>query len=173
METDPFWDIKYPERTEWQFGVGIKREGKIQYEFWVIPINKTDRQHLHPGSVRYGVISTLALSRHRCGVTLFYRNSLAFAVEVIHQFGANVIECQLATGDRRWYIVGCYLVPGDGATIWDMEVAMAELQSGTDLIVAGDLNVDVRRTGRKGRGEEIAATVEMAGLEYILAHFLP
>ena len=29
----------------------------------------------------------------------------------------KLIACHMATGKRRWYIVGCYLVMGDGTTI--------------------------------------------------------
>ena len=38
-------------------------------------------------------------------------DSPAFAVEAIHQFNANVIAFNITTGDRRWYILGCYLAP--------------------------------------------------------------
>ena len=50
----------------------------------------------------YRVVATPALSRHQGGVTIFYRDSPVFAVEKIRQFGANVIACQLATGERLW-----------------------------------------------------------------------
>ena len=36
--------------------------------------------------------------RHRGGVALLYQDSPNFAVEVIRQFGANFVMCQLATG---------------------------------------------------------------------------
>ena len=58
-------------------------------------------------SDRYKVFATPAPIRHWGGVVLFYRDSPTFTVEAIHQFGANVIACQLATGERRWYIVRC------------------------------------------------------------------
>ena len=58
---------------------------------------------------------------------------------------------QMATGKRRWYIVGCYLVPGDGTTIKDIEAAMAEYPRGADLIVAGDLNVELGKAGSRVR----------------------
>ena len=50
---------------------------------------------------------------------------------------------------------------------------MAERPRGTELIVTGDLNLDMERTGGWGRDEEIADAVATAGLEDILAHFLP
>ena len=92
---------------------------------------------------------------------------------MIRQFGVNVIARQLAMGERRCYIVGCYLAPGDGATIRDVEVALSEWPRETDMIVAGDLNVDLERPGGRGRDEEITAVVATAGLEDLLEHFLP
>ena len=56
-------------------------------------------------SAGYKVVAMPSPSQRRGSVALFYWDSSAFAVEAIHQFGANVIVCQLATGERRWYIV--------------------------------------------------------------------
>ena len=56
-------------------------------------------------SYGYRVVATSETSRHRGGVTLFYWDSPTFAVEDIGQFGANFITYQLASGDRRCYIV--------------------------------------------------------------------
>ena len=51
-------------------------------------------------SAGYKVNVTSSPSRHRGSVALFYWDSPAFAVEVIRQFGVNVIMCQLVTGER-------------------------------------------------------------------------
>ena len=71
----------------------------------------------------------------------------ALVFKAIRQFGANVIACQMATGERRWYIVGFYLAPGNNTMIWYVEAAMVEWPRGADLIFAGDINVDLERTG--------------------------
>ena len=63
------------------------------------------------GSAGYSVVATDAPSRHRGGVAIFYCPSTHFAVEAVQKFGPNVIEFQIATGARRWYIVGCLLAP--------------------------------------------------------------
>ena len=76
-----------------------------------------------------------------------YRDLPNFAFEAIRQFGANVIVCQLPTGDLRWYIVRCYLAPGYEVTIWGVEAEMTKRPREAELIVAGDFNVDL-----KGRG---------------------
>ena len=57
------------------------------------------------GSFGYSVIATDAPSRHRGGVALFYRSEPHFMVEAVEKFGPNVLDFQLATGARRWYIV--------------------------------------------------------------------
>ena len=101
------------------------------------------------------------------------RDSPTFAVEAIRQFNANVIACHLTTGDRRWYIVGCYLSPFDNTTIRYVEAAMVDRPRGAELIFAGDLNVDLERTSGQGLDEEIAVAVATVGLEDISAHFLP
>ena len=59
----------------------------------------------------YSVVATFAPIQHRGGVDVFYRPSPLFAVEAVRQFGPNVVSFQLATGARRWYIIGCYLSP--------------------------------------------------------------
>ena len=82
------------------------------------------------GSAGYRVVATLAPSRHRGGFTILYWDSPNFAVKAIHQFGVNIIACELVTKEWCWYILGCYLAPGDGVTIWNMEAAMAERPGG-------------------------------------------
>ena len=69
----------------------------------------------------------------------------ALVFKAIRQFGANVIACQMATGERRWYIVGFYLAPGNNTTIRYVEAAMAERPRGVELIVAGDFSVDLEK----------------------------
>ena len=95
----------------------------------------------------YKVLATSVPIRHRSGIALFYRDSPAFSVEEIFQFGTNFITCQLATRERRWYIFGCYLAPGDDTTIRDVEEAMVERPRGTYLIVADNFNVGLEKTG--------------------------
>ena len=74
--------------------VGVFRETKLTDDIYT------------QGSDVYKVVATLAPSRNRGGVPLFYQESPAFAFEVIRQFGANIITCQLETGEWIWYIVG-------------------------------------------------------------------
>ena len=57
----------------------------------------------------------------------------------------------MATGERFWYIVRCYLAPGDETTIQDVKAAMAQKPRGKELIVAGDLQVNLGKEGSWGR----------------------
>ena len=49
---------------------------------------------------------------------------------------------------------------------------MEEKPRGTELIVAEDLNVELWKTGSKGRGKEITMEVETAGLVDMAGHHL-
>ena len=85
--------------------VGVFQGKKIMYGIY------------NRGSAGHKVVTTLAPIRNCSGVALFYHNSLTFAVKAIRQFGANIIAGQMEIGERRWYIVGCYLSPGNVTTI--------------------------------------------------------
>ena len=61
-------------------------------------------------------------------------------MEAVRQYEPNIMSFQLATGARRWYIIGCYLAPDDTSTIERVVVALNERPKGTALVVAGDLN---------------------------------
>ena len=45
----------------------------------------------------------------------------------------NVIVFQLATGERCWYIVECYLAPRYGGAIQDVEAEMTKRPRVADL----------------------------------------
>ena len=68
---------------------------------------------------------------HDDGIAMFYQDSPNFSVKEICQFVVNVITCQLKTGERRWYIIRCYLDLGDGVMIWYLEADMSERPRGT------------------------------------------
>ena len=121
----------------------------------------------------YSVVATDSPSRHRGGVAVFYRPSPLFAVEAVRQFGPNVVGCQLAKRARRWYIIGCYLAPDDTSMIDSFVAALKEQPRGTTLLVAGDLNMTLSDPEKDERGTEIAAALTEAGLEDMVAHFLP
>ena len=84
-----------------------------------------------------------------------------------------MISFEVATGSRRWYIIGCYLAPEDAWTIERVVMALGDQPRGTALVVAGDFNTDLGDTASGGRGTEIAAAMTEAGVEDMKAHFLP
>ena len=94
-------------------------------------------------------------------------------VEAVREYGFNVLSFEVATGGRRWYIIGCYLVPDDARTIERVVTAMGVQPRSTALLVAGDLNTDLGATDNDRRGSEIAAALTEAGVEDMSAHFLP
>ena len=121
----------------------------------------------------YNVAATDAPIRHRGGVAVFYCPPPHFAVEAIHKFGPNVVGFQMATGERQWYIVGCHLAPDDTSTIDILFASIKEQPWGTELTVAGDLNVQLSDPEGDQREQEIAAVPTTEGLEDMSAHFLP
>ena len=104
-------------------------------------------------SAEYSVVAMDAPSRHRGRVAMFYRSSPHFAVEALRQFSPNVVGFQLATGARRWYIIGCYLAPEDTSTIESVVAALKEQPRGAALLVAGDLNTTLTYPENNRRGK--------------------
>ena len=89
------------------------------------------------------------------------------------KFGPNVLEFQLATGARRWYIVGVYIAPDDTTTMERVVEAIRRKPRGAELLVAGDFNVDIAAPEGDRRAEDIATELVTAGLEDMAWHFLP
>ena len=57
-------------------------------------------------------------------MAVLYQLAPNFAVGAVKQFGPNVVGFQMATGERRCYIVGCYLAPDDNLTIESVVTAL-------------------------------------------------
>ena len=132
----------------------------------------TDSIHARTSS-GYIVVATDTPSRHRSGVAFFYGPSPHFAAEAVRQFGPNVVGFQMATGERRWYIIECYLAPDATLTIENVFTTLKERPRGAALLVAGDLNTKLAEPENDQRGTDIAAALTAEGLEYMSAHFIP
>ena len=124
-------------------------------------------------SAGYLVVATDAPSRHRGGVALFYRPSPLFAAEAVQEYGPNVMSFEVATGARRWYIIGCYLAPDDTSMIERVVTALGDRPKGTALVVAGDLNTDLEDSENDRRGTKITAAMAAAGVRDTTTQFLP
>ena len=134
--------------------------------------NVTDGIYTH-GLAGYSVVATDAPIRHRGGVAVFHQPAPHFSVEAVQQFGPKVIRFQLVTGERRWYIMVCYLAPDDTSTIERVVEALKERPKGAELLVEGDLNANLAEP-EGDRGEnDVAAKLATEGLEDMAAHFLP
>ena len=94
-------------------------------------------------------------------------------VEAVRKYGLNMIGFQLATGARRWYIVGCYLAPDDTSTIERVVEALRDRPKGVDLLVAGDLNTNLAAPEGARREEDITETIATKGLEDMAQHLRP
>ena len=103
---------------------------------------------------------------------MFHRPAPHFALEAVRKYGPNVISFQLVTGARRWYIVGCYLAPSDTSTIERVVKALRDRPKGAELLVAGDLNINLAALEGDRRGEDIETTIATEVLEDMAPHFL-
>ena len=112
----------------------------------------------------YSIVATDAPSQHRGRVEVFYRPSPRYAVEAVQHFGPKVFGFKMETGKRRWYIVGCYLAPDDTSTIESIVAALKDQPRGAEMLVAGDLNVNLSEPEGDRRGEEISAELTTEGL---------
>ena len=91
----------------------------------------------------------------------------------MEKFGPNVIGFQLATGARRWYIVGVYLTPKETTMMEQVSKVIRSKPRGAELLVAGDFNVDLASPEGDRRAEDIATSLATEGLEDMARHFLP
>ena len=65
----------------------------------------------------------------------------------------------MATGERRWYILVCYLALNNTSRIDSFVTALKERPRGAKLMVAGDFNVKLSELEGDRRGEDIAAAL--------------
>ena len=80
-------------------------------------------------------------------------------MEAVQKFGTNIVGFQLATGERRWYIVGGYLAPVNTSKIESVVAALKERPRGAELLAAGEFNVNLSEPEGDRRGEDIAAAI--------------
>ena len=70
------------------------------------------------------MVATEAPNTHSGGVSVLYRADEHFSVEALQTYGENIVSFQMASGNRWWYIVGCYLAPENTSNIEDIVVAI-------------------------------------------------
>ena len=79
---------------------------------------------------------------------------------------------QVATGERRWNIVGAYIAPEDEVTMETVVKAIGRKPPGAELMVAGDFNVEILAPEGR-RAENIETDLATAGVEDMAQHFMP
>ena len=104
---------------------------------------------------------------------MFYRPSPRYAVEAVQNFGPNVDRFQMTMGERQCYIVKFHLAPYNNFTIESVAEALKEHPRGAELLVAGDLNINLSEPEGYWRNEDIAEALTTAGIKDMSAHFLP
>ena len=93
-------------------------------------------------------------------------------MEAVERCGPNVMVCHVATGVKRWHIVGAYIAPEDEVTMETVIHAIGRKPPGAELMVAGDSNVDILAPEGR-RAENIATDLATAGVEDMAQHFMP
>ena len=73
-------------------------------------------------------------------------------MEAIQQFEPNIVGFQMATGEQRWYIIGCYLALEDTSTIEIVITVLKKRPRGLELLVVGDLNAKPGRDRERSEG---------------------
>ena len=128
------------------YNIGNRRNGVLESELRGMSQAKMDLgifQETKVAAIIYTcrsdgciIVATDVPSQHRGGVAVFYRPAPHFAVEAIYQFGTNVVGFPMATGERRWYIMGCDLAPDYTSTIESVVAALKERPRGAKLLMA-------------------------------------
>ena len=100
----------------------------------------------------YSVCASRARSSSQGGVALiFNRSDPRFDMTLFRCWGPDVVSIRMTSGLKTWLIVGVYIPPTFkkdiyNATIEDLLKAAAQAQAmGDELVVLGDINVDLRR----------------------------
>ena len=94
-------------------------------------------------------------------------------MEAVEKFGPNVLGFQVATGERRWYIVGAYIAPEYEEMMERVVAAIGRKPRGAEMMVACDFNADIKAPEENRLAENIATDIAVAGLEDMAQNFMP
>ena len=78
----------------------------------------------------YRVAATEAPSAHSGGIAVFYRASEHLSLEALQTYGDNVFRFHLKSGNRRWFILGCYLAPDNTLNVEDIVATISKWPRG-------------------------------------------
>jgi len=113
----------------------------------------------------YTVTATTADSIHQGGVALFHRESEFFVMEGTKAFGPNVIRATLVAGDKKWTVIGAYIPSSetDGSTLALLAKAWRTAPTSHEVILLGDLNVDLYMETFRADQERQWNTIDVVG----------
>ena len=121
----------------------LHRMSQANMELGVFQETKVTKGIYMQESSGYRVVATEALSANSTSVAVLYRAAEHFSVEALQTYGVNVTSFQLASGDQRRFILGCYLAPDDALTIEEVVAATSQRPWGAALLVVGDFNTEL------------------------------
>ena len=120
----------------------------------------------------YSVFATEAVSPHKGGIALFWRDRPNWSLESQRACGPNVISCELKTPGRRFLVVGAYISPSedDCSTMQHITTAVTR-QPGLRTIILGDFNVDLVEPSATDRDANLLASIADLGMENAMDYF--
>ena len=77
------------------------------------------------------------------GVALLLCDSPHFQIKAHQSFGPHVLNFQMVTGQKRWFIVGCYVPLDSVAETNHIATALVHCPDTMDTILVGDINVNL------------------------------
>jgi exonuclease III len=99
----------------------------------------------HPKTASgYAIMCTKVVSGHQGGVALMWKeDDPKFEVEsVLFNNGPNIVTFQLATGDKRFNVIGIYIPLDCNNGVDDLRRAWDACLQGCKPIILGDLNIN-------------------------------
>jgi exonuclease III len=116
----------------------------------------------------YTIVATEGQNKYQGVIALFYQSeNNKFIIEGTKAFGPNAIRTILASGERIWTIIGCY-IPLRETTLETLNYIQMAVQYNMNdkIILLGEPKVNLNKlTNANNRQEETAALLASIGLE--------
>ena len=107
------------------------------------------------------------------GVAVLYRDYASHPqVKAMQQHSPNLLNFQVGSRGKQWFIVGFYLALNNAATIERVTTNIGQLPHRAALLVVGDFTTDPETPEGSSRREEITEAIAVAGLKGMSTNFL-
>ena len=138
-----------------------------EYGYWVITLRNSTGEHgpwgpLQEKSHRWRIHALLiGLKRARVWgpkqapgrISIFFHDYPHWKIESHQTFGPHILIFQTATGQKCWFVIGCYFPSGSISDTEKVVTVIVHWQEGMDQILVGDINVDLYHPeGREWQG---------------------